>query len=108
MPPRMKPWDPLVAAAAVFALATTAGARRVGPIHPAPHRAYGAVDDARMLSAGSHPNDWVVNGGTFDGTYYSTLDQINLDTVSQLGPAWSIDYDTTRGQEAAPLEVDGV
>jgi quinohemoprotein ethanol dehydrogenase len=43
-----------------------------------------------------------------DGDHYSRLTQINVDTVKDLKPAWSADYDTYRGQEAEPIVVDGV
>jgi quinohemoprotein ethanol dehydrogenase len=68
----------------------------------------GAVDDARMINAASEPENWLVNGGTFNGEHYSSLDQINLDTIANLRPAWSFDFDTTRSQEAEPIVVDGV
>lgn len=68
----------------------------------------GAIDDARMINAASEPENWLVNGGTLNGEHYSTLDQINLETISQLRPAWSFDFDTTRSQEAEPIVVDGV
>lgn len=71
-------------------------------------RTFGAVDDARMIAAPDDPGNWLVNGGTFFGRYYSTLDQINLDTVKDLAPAWFFEFDTNRGQEAEPIVVDGV
>jgi quinohemoprotein ethanol dehydrogenase len=33
---------------------------------------------------------------------------INADNVEQLGLAWYFDLETNRGQEATPIEVDGV
>jgi quinohemoprotein ethanol dehydrogenase len=39
---------------------------------------------------------------------FSPLDQINGETVGKLGLAWSAQFDTTRGQEATPIVVDGV
>jgi quinohemoprotein ethanol dehydrogenase len=89
----------LAAMMAASALAAGAGA---------PRMRFGAVDDTRMLHAAGEPDQWLVNGGTFAGTYYSPLDQINLATVKDLSPAWTFDYDTNRGQEAEPIEVDGV
>src|SRR5690606_1829941 len=62
----------------------------------------------RMAGSAGEPENWLVRGGTLDGQYFSSLDQINLKTVERLGPAWSFDFDTTRGQEAEPLVVDGV
>lgn len=68
----------------------------------------GAIDDRRMINAASEPENWLVNGGTLNGEHYSALDQINLDTIQNLRPAWSFDFDTTRNQEAEPIVVDGV
>eukprot|EP01035_Chromulina_nebulosa_P031691 gene31692-42265_t len=36
---------------------------------------------------------------------FSPLDQVNKDTVTRLGVAWSADFDTDRGQEATPLQA---
>lgn len=71
-------------------------------------KSYAAVDDARMLAAASDPDNWLVNGGTFQGGYYSKLSEINEQTVKTLGPAWYFEFDTNRGQESEPLVVDGV
>jgi quinohemoprotein ethanol dehydrogenase len=73
-----------------------------------PARTFGAVDDQRLLDAEREPQNWLTYGGTYFEQRYSTLEQINVDTVSRLKPAWSFDFDTTRGQEATPLVVDGV
>jgi quinohemoprotein ethanol dehydrogenase len=52
--------------------------------------------------------DWPVHGGTGDEQRFSPLDQINRQTIADLKPAWYLDFDTTRGQEATPIMVDGV
>lgn len=67
-----------------------------------------ALTDAHMVHAAEEPESWLVNGGTYYGQYYSTLDQINQSNVSRLAPAWYFEFDTTRGQESEPLVVDGV
>ena len=64
--------------------------------------------DQRLLDAAGEPQNWLVGGGTYAGHYWSPLDQINLETVKDLKPAWSYDFDTVRGQESEPLIVDGV
>ncbi|MFD2498618.1 PQQ-binding-like beta-propeller repeat protein [Rhizorhabdus histidinilytica] len=61
-----------------------------------------------MLAASNEPENWLLNGGTFGGERYSLLDQINTVNVGRLQPAWYFEYDTTRGQEAEPIVVDGV
>ena len=90
-------------ALALVAALTLAGCQRE-PWRDGP----GAIDDARMIGAASEPENWLVNGGTLNGEHYSALDQINLDTIADLRPAWSFDFDTTRSQEAEPIVVDGV
>jgi len=66
------------------------------------------VDDSRMLNAANEPENWLVNGGDYAGRHWSGLNQINQKSVAQLGPAWSFDFDTNRGQVAEPIVVDGV
>jgi quinohemoprotein ethanol dehydrogenase len=66
------------------------------------------VDDARLVNAESEPGEWMSHGRTYSEQRFSPLDQINTDTVSDLGLAWHADLDTRRGQEATPLMVDGV
>ena len=49
-------------------------------------------------------------GGTDPNRFIpgTKLDQINVDTVKGLKPAWFFEYDTYRGQLAEPIVVDGV
>ncbi len=93
-------------AAAQIAVTSVAGVTSVTP-SARPAR-LGNVDDARLRHAAREPQNWLTYGGTWDERRYSTLGQINTATVSELRPAWSFDFDTTRGQEATPLVVDGV
>jgi quinohemoprotein ethanol dehydrogenase len=69
---------------------------------------FGAIDDRRLLNAEREPQSWLTHGGSYLEQRYSALDQINVDTVSRLKPAWHFELDTTRGQEATPIVVDGV
>jgi quinohemoprotein ethanol dehydrogenase len=73
-----------------------------------PHRAVANVDDARLLHTEREPQNWITHGGDWTERRFSTLDSINTQTVRHLKPAWYFDYDTTRGQEATPIVVDGV
>ncbi len=98
----------IVAAAALLLLGGYALFVWAMPGNGRAHTGFGDIDDARMLAASSEPENWLINGGTFGGERYSQLDQINLDTISDLKPAWYFEYDTTRGQEAEPIVVDGV
>ena len=52
--------------------------------------------------------DWPTTGRTWADQRFSPLTQINAETVGKLGLAWRHEFDTDRGQEATPVEVDGV
>jgi quinohemoprotein ethanol dehydrogenase len=67
----------------------------------------GAVD-ANRLDRATPSGDWLTYGGSNAETRFSPLDQINEKTISRLKPAWVVDLDTSRGQEATPLVIDGV
>jgi quinohemoprotein ethanol dehydrogenase len=97
----MRRWSSLALALglAVCAVGATAA--------DAPAR-YGRIDDKRMMNAASEPQNWLVHGGDLSGRHYSALDQINAASVKDLKPAWSLDFDTVRNQEAEPIVVDGV
>ena len=66
------------------------------------------VDGERIVNADAEPGNWLSNGRTYSEQRYSPLDQVNEATVSDLGLAWYLDLDTSRGQQASPLIVDGV
>jgi quinohemoprotein ethanol dehydrogenase len=65
------------------------------------------VDDTRIKTA-SASEEWLTYGGTYDEQRHSTLTQINGETVSDLGVAWTYDLATNRGVESTPIVVDGV
>jgi quinohemoprotein ethanol dehydrogenase len=96
--------DRLRQAATLFAIAA------IGLIGAAPRNTgrFSRVDDARIANAASEPHNWLVHGGNREVWRYSALDQINVDTVKDLKPAWVMEFDTNRGQEATPIVVDGV
>jgi quinohemoprotein ethanol dehydrogenase len=66
------------------------------------------VDDARLNNAAQEPQNWLTHGGNQQAHRFSPLTQISATNVAQLRPAWSMDFDTYRGQESTPLVVDGV
>ncbi|MGI3130926.1 PQQ-dependent dehydrogenase, methanol/ethanol family [Halopseudomonas pachastrellae] len=68
----------------------------------------GPVDTAAMLAAESDGAQWLSYDRTWSQQRFSPLQQINTETVANLGLAWSIDLDNTRGLEATPLYHDGV
>lgn len=51
------------------------------------------------------PDNWAVWGGNYQGTRYSTLDQINLTNVKNLVPVWMMSTSTLGGHEGGPLVV---
>ena len=64
------------------------------------------IDGARILSA--EAGNWLSTGRTYDEQRHSPLDQINKDTIKDLGLAWYWNTGTKRGLEATPIVVDGV
>jgi PQQ-dependent dehydrogenase (methanol/ethanol family) len=67
-----------------------------------------AVGAARLLAADTEPGSWMSYGRTYSEQRFSPLDQIDTETVSNLGLAWSFDLETKRGIEATSIVVDGV
>ncbi|THD77339.1 MAG: PQQ-dependent dehydrogenase, methanol/ethanol family [Phenylobacterium sp.] len=88
---RMRPWIGLTLA--ILVTLALGGCQR-------------GVDGARILKA--EAGDWLTYGRTYDEQRFSPLGQVNRDTVGKLGVAWWAAFDTDRGQEATPLEADGV
>lgn len=66
-----------------------------------------AVNEQRLTNAAEDPEVWLNYGRTYDEQRYSPLNQINKDTIDQVGLAWYADMGTSRGQEATPIVVDG-
>jgi quinohemoprotein ethanol dehydrogenase len=108
MSPRLRVVYALGIAALLCALAAQYGefARASGA--QAKARAYGQIDQKRLLDADKHPGDWLTTGRDFGKGHYSPLTQINKENVSRLGFAWDYHTHTDRGLEATPVVVDGV
>lgn len=64
-----------------------------------------AADDLTSLS--QDPKNWPMAPRDYANTRYSPLDQINTKNVGELSLAWSFSLGADRGQEAAPLVIDG-
>ena len=64
--------------------------------------------ERRANEADGDAANWLLHGRTHFEQRFSPLDQINTESVLDLGLAWVFDFDTRRGQEATPLVVDGV
>ena len=67
-----------------------------------------AVDAVRLGGAAKDGDNWLTHGRTYDEQRFSPLKEISKANVGTLSLAWSLDLDTHRGQEATPLEADGV
>ncbi|MEQ8406752.1 MAG: PQQ-dependent dehydrogenase, methanol/ethanol family [Gammaproteobacteria bacterium] len=65
------------------------------------------IDVERIVSADEQNDSWLSYGRTYDEQRYSPLEQINQESISELGLAWFADMSTSRGQEATPIVVDG-
>lgn len=53
-------------------------------------------------------SEWLTYGGTHDEQRHSRLTKINMDTLNDLGVAWTYDLKTGRGIETTPIVADGV
>lgn len=96
-----QPSDQTTAPDAIGAAAATAG-DRTGQIQ----QATASIDGARISEG--EPGNWLSTGRTYDEQRHSPLDQINSETVKELGLEWYWDTGTKRGLEATPIVVDGV
>ena len=71
----------------------------------------GWIDEERLLNR--EAKDWLSLGGNHLQLHYSSLDQINMDNIDDLGFAWEYDASSPigrvpRGLEATPIVVDGI
>jgi len=74
--------------------------------YPAPSR-IGGVDRERLLED-RNPGDWLTLGRDFRQSYYSPLDLIDRENVSELGFAWQVEIENISGLQATPIVVDGM
>lgn len=65
------------------------------------------IDNAALANEADSVN-WAAYGRSFSEQRFSTLDQINRDTVKRLGLAWSLDLPDVWNVSSTPLAVDGV
>ena len=69
----------------------------------------GGVTYERLIKAKAEPHNWLMYWGDYQGTHYSSLNQITANNVRQLKTAWS--FPILGGNsvlEATPIVVDGV
>ncbi len=65
------------------------------------------VDAAAIIAADESAGEWLSHGRTYGEQRFSPLDQVNVETVSDLGLAWYADLPTKRGIETTPLVSNG-
>ena len=61
-----------------------------------------------QFAQGATSGDWALKGGGEYQQQYSSLDQINVHSISKLGLAWSLDIDSPMGLASEPIVVGGV
>ncbi|MCB1677874.1 MAG: PQQ-binding-like beta-propeller repeat protein, partial [Halioglobus sp.] len=66
------------------------------------------VTDQRLVNAIRDDANWLSYGKDYSDQRYSGLDQINTQTVTQLGLAWYRNINSRYAVEATPLVIDGV
>jgi len=62
----------------------------------------------RLLNAAREPQQWLTYSGSYDGTRYTALDQINRGNVRRLSLQWVFLTGIRGWHETTPLVVDGV
>lgn len=95
----------LAATALVLSACADQAATDVADVEIAPF--FANVDDVR-IQTGSASEEWLTYGGTYDEQRHSRLNQINTETIGDLGVTWTYDLATNRGVESTPIVVDGV
>lgn len=103
-PSRLTASSRALAAATMLAVAALAGATAAAA-EEASKTAEAKPNSLQTLT--QDPNQWVMAAKNYANTRYSELDQINPSNVGNLAVAWTFSLGVDRGQEAAPLIVDG-
>ena len=83
-------------------------AQQVPPTAPLPPvlQHYKPVIADDLLKPG--PGDWPMVRRTYDGWGYSPLEQVTVQNVTRLQPAWVLSTGVTSGHQAPPILHDGV
>jgi quinohemoprotein ethanol dehydrogenase len=66
------------------------------------------LTDEQVLAESADGDNWFFKGGDFSGAHFTPLDQVNVDTVAELGLAWSTNLPIPDGTPTTPIVVDGV
>jgi len=67
---------------------------------------YSTVTDERLRNP--EEGNWLMFRRTYDGQGYSPLDQINVDNVGTLAPAWTLSTSLTEGHQSPPIVNNGI
>ena len=68
----------------------------------------GWVDEARLgAAAEAEPGSWLAHGQTYDELRFPSLNQINRDTIANLGLAWFKNLNNRHRAQSTPLVIDG-
>lgn len=84
----------------------SASANNPNPAPASTSSAGNLVDHDKIVAAEN--SGWRTHGRTYSEQRYSPLQQINTETVTELGLHWSFDLGAERGIEATPIVHDGV
>lgn len=66
------------------------------------------VSPDRLLQSANEPGNWLMYGGDYGQTRFSSLGGINKSNVQDLVPVWSFQTGVVDGLTGMPLVVDGV
>ena len=68
----------------------------------------GGVTVERLRNSKAEPHNWLMYWGDYQGTHYSSLNQITTANVKNLQGAWALPVPGTTTLETSPIVVDGV
>src|ERR1051326_905164 len=66
------------------------------------------VTAERLPNASAEPPQWLTDSGSYDGSRFSPLDQINRTNVQRLALQWVFQTGVRGRHETTPLVIDGV
>jgi len=66
------------------------------------------VTQDRLLRAIENPSDWLIYGGSYAGTWFTPLEQIDTTNVDKLAPVWAFSMGVLGGQDGIPVGNNGV
>jgi len=93
-----------LASAGMLLAATVVAQEQVQTATPSTLR---SVSQEMLDRAATDPNNWLLYGGNYDNTRYSTASQINTTTVKDLHVAWVFQTGVVDSFENTPIVVNG-